>query len=121
MANKRLKQTIELAVKSFIIVLAFTAIDYLFHTLPAFTVPSYYFPNKILFGTAYLFLALYLMPKKFGVIMKTIIATAVTVLLLQIRYLFIYNLKWNAGVMLAYLVILGALTYIAFRMKQIKL
>lgn len=119
MATKKTKQTIYLAIKSFIIVLAFTAIDYLFHTNTAHAVPYYYFPDKILFGTVYLFLALYLMQKKFGTVIKSIIATTVTVLLLQTRYLFIYDLKWNFEVMLAHLIILGALTYIAMRMKQV--
>lgn len=119
MATGKAKQTIELAIKSFIIVLAFSAVDYLFHTYTAHIVPYYYFPDKLLFGTVYLFLALYLMQKKFTAITKTITATIATVLLLQTRYLFIYNLKWNAEVMLAHLIILGAFTYTAVRMNKI--
>ncbi len=117
MATKKLKQIIELGIKSFIIILAFTAIDYLFHTYTAHAVPSYYFTNKVLFGTAYLFLALVLMPRKLSIITKSAIATAATVLLLQTRYLFAYSLKWNAEVVLAHLIILGAITYLAYKSK----
>ena len=70
----------------FITILIFTAIDYYVHTLsPEYAVPGYYFTNKIIFGTIIAFITYYFVRKK--VFWKKALAiSAVTSVLLQVRY-----------------------------------
>jgi len=70
----------------FITILVFTAIDYYVHTLsPEYAVPGYYFTNKIIFGTIIAFVAYYFVRKKVFW-QKGLIISAVTSILLQVRY-----------------------------------
>lgn len=93
--NKLLKQffkalTWKKLISMFIIALAImligTAIDFAMHTLsPEYAVPSFYFPDKIIFGTIFFFLGLILF-RKLHPTNKAITISLITVLLLQIRY-----------------------------------
>lgn len=68
------------------IILIFTLIDYFFHLLSAeYSVPSYYFRNKIIFGTIIGFIT-YLLIRKQKPLAKSLIFSAVISILLQTRY-----------------------------------
>lgn len=68
------------------IILVFTLIDYLFHQLsPDYSVPSYYFRNKIIFGTL-IGLICYFFIRKLNVFKKALVFSLIIVILLQIRY-----------------------------------
>ncbi len=70
----------------FIIILIFTLIDILVHSLSEeYAVPDYYFRNKIISGTIIGFVT-YLFIKKSGLFIKSLILSAVVSILLQIRY-----------------------------------
>lgn len=70
----------------FLAVLVFTFFDWMVHSSFSYlAVPTWYFRNKIIFGTLYASLAS-LIFKKGSVNKQAIIITAITVSLLQIRY-----------------------------------
>ncbi len=70
----------------FLTVIIFTAIDYVVHGLsPGYAVPGYYFRNKIIFGTIIASLAYYFVRKKVFW-QKSLAVSAVTVILLQVKY-----------------------------------
>ncbi len=70
----------------FITILVFTAIDYYVHTLSEeYSVPGYYFTNKIIFGTIIAFITYYFIRKKIFW-QKSLIISIVTSVLLQVRY-----------------------------------
>ena len=68
------------------IILIFTLIDFFIHKLSnEYSVPSYYFSNKIIFGTLIGFGA-YLVFRKLSLFYKTLTFSATISILLQIRY-----------------------------------
>ncbi len=68
------------------IILIFTAIDYYIHSLSKeYSVPSYYFKNKIIFGSLIGFAAYFFIKNK-QLLTKSIIFSAVISILLQTRY-----------------------------------
>ena len=70
----------------FIAVVIFTAIDYLVHGLsPEYSVPDYYFKNKIIFATI-IGSIVYFFIKKRVFWQKSLIVSLVTAVLLQIKY-----------------------------------
>ena len=78
--------TIFLAI--FGIILIFSFIDYLIHSLKeAFAVPDYYFRNKIIFGAIWGFVV-YLLIKRFKIslFVKSLIFSAAISIVLQFRY-----------------------------------
>src|SRR3989344_2974124 len=69
-----------------VIILIFTFIDYLIHQLKEeYAVPSYYFGNKIIFGTI-IGLVAYLLVRKKNLPAKSLIFSAIISILLQVRY-----------------------------------
>jgi len=70
----------------FVIILIFTFIDYLVHLLSEeYAVSSYYYRNKIIFGTGIGFVV-YLFVGKKKLFVKSLIFSAVISILLQTRY-----------------------------------
>src|SRR3989344_3506145 len=87
---KKERLTWEKIIKIFLmvlgIVLLFTLIDFLIHQLSnEYDVPSYYFRNKIIFGTIIGFFA-YLFIRKQKLLIKSLAFSAIVSILLQIRY-----------------------------------
>jgi len=87
---KKERLTWEKIIKIFLmvlgIVLLFTLIDFLIHQLSnEYDVPSYYFRNKIIFGTIIGFFA-YLFIRKQKLLVKSLFFSAIVSILLQIRY-----------------------------------
>lgn len=108
-----------LLIISIVIVLAFTALDFLGHKYleqqyNLDVVPTQYFTNKIIFGTAILFGALLIIPKnKFSDYTRVSIIAAILVVTLQIRYYYLYSLRFNYFIMPMHYLILLPLLYIA--------
>ena len=68
------------------IILIFTFIDFLIHLLKEeYAVPSYYFRNKIIYGTIIGFFS-YLVFRKQKLLIKSFLFSLITSILLQIRY-----------------------------------
>jgi len=99
------------------IILIFTGVDYLAHLIsPDYSVPSYYFKNKIIFGTIYGFIA-YLFIKNQAPMKKALIFSATISILLQLRYYFIehYSLEFVLEFLVIHFAILLPLSYLAFK------
>ena len=98
------------------IILIFTAIDYLTHLTSAeYAVPSYYFRNKIIYGTIIGFIA-YLILRKQKPLKKSLIFSASVAVLLQIRYaLEGYALEFVILFLIFHFVMLFPLSWLAFR------
>ena len=99
------------------IILVFTGIDYFTHTLSEdYAVPSYYFRNKIIFGTIIGFIA-YLFIKNQAPMKKALIFSATISILLQLRYYFsgYYTLKFVLLFLVIHFVILLPLSWLAFK------
>jgi len=70
----------------FAVILIFTIIDFFTHLLKAeYAVPSYYFRNKVIFGTIIGFIT-YMFAKKKKLLAKALIFSGAVSVLLQIRY-----------------------------------
>ena len=75
-------------------ILLFTFIDYLVHGLSqSFSVPDYYFRNKIIFGTIYGFI-IYLFTEKMKTLPRALAFSGIIAVLLQINYYFQGYAKW---------------------------
>lgn len=102
-----------------VIILIFTTIDYFVHSLSQdYAVPSYYFRNKIIFGTIIGFIA-YLFVKNKPLFIKSLIFSAAVAILLQIRY-FIqgYSLSFVLEFLIIHFIILLPVSYIIFRLTK---
>ena len=99
-----------------VIILIFTFIDYLIHQLKEeYAVPSYYFGNKIIFGTI-IGLVAYLLVRKKNLPAKSLIFSAIISILLQVRYyLEGYQLSFVLEFLLFHFLILLVLSLIIFR------
>ena len=76
------------------VVLIFTLIDYLTHHLnSAFAVPEYYYRNKVIFATIFVFV-IYVFTEKMKLIPRAFLISAITVILLQIKYYVQGYPKW---------------------------
>lgn len=76
-----------LLLASLMIISVFALIDYFVHSLsPEYAVPSYYFRNKVIFGTLIGFVVLSFTLKKFSSYFTALIFSATVSILLQIRY-----------------------------------
>ncbi|MDP3026221.1 MAG: hypothetical protein Q8N63_00825 [Nanoarchaeota archaeon] len=100
----------------FIIVLIFTLIDVLVHSLSEeYAVPDYYFRNKIIFGTIIGFVT-YLFVKKIRLLAKSLIFSAVVSILLQIRYFLEgYPLKFVIEFLFFHFLMLIVVSLICFK------
>ncbi len=75
------------AVRLAVLILAFAAIDYFFHTLtPQWEVPEYYFRNKIIFGFLWGLLILFFALKFSGLWQKSLFFSGALSVILQARY-----------------------------------
>jgi hypothetical protein len=76
-------------------VLLFTFIDFLFHAISEeYSVPSWYFRNKIIFETIYVCLAYWIF-NKLNPALSSFLAAIITATLLQARYYFLgFNLEF---------------------------
>jgi len=90
-----MKNYLTILVIVFLVILVFTLIDAFVHSLSEeYSVPDYYFRNKIIFGTI-IGLITYLFIKKNSLFVKSLIFSAVVSILLQIRYFLEgYSLKF---------------------------
>ncbi len=98
------------------VILLFTLVDYFIHQLRAeYAVPSWYFRNKIIFGTIIAFITwLFVKTKSPGV--KALVISAVTSILLQIRYYLLgYSLDFVLLFLVIHFLILLSVSYLAFR------
>ena len=84
--KKQIKKSIATFLLIFIVVLVFTFIDFLFHIISKeYSVPSWYFRNKIIVETIYVVIAYYAL-RRLNPALSSFIAAVVTSALLQARY-----------------------------------
>ncbi len=97
-------------------VFIFDFIDFLFHGLsPAYSVPERYFRNKEIYGTIIAFIT-YLFVQKKSLWTRVFIVTAVTTILLQMRYyLEGYPLGFVLGFLVIHALILIFVLYFGFK------
>lgn len=98
-------------------VLAFTGLDWFVHqSHPTLSVPSWYFTNKILYGTLWAFLSS-LTFRTQGIPKQAALITFITVSLLQINYIMsgYYTLFFHAVVYTEHLVFLYLTSFIALK------
>ena len=80
------EKTIRIFLIVFGIILLFTLIDFFIHKLSnEYDVPSYYFRNKVIFGTLIGFFS-YLFVRKQKLLVKSLVFSAIVSVLLQTRY-----------------------------------
>lgn len=101
----------------FILILAFTAIDYVFHILKAeWSVLEYYFRNKIIFGFLWGIPALFIAWKSPKLWQKSLIFSVILAVILQARYyLEGYPINFVLIFLLIHFLILLALSFIMFK------
>jgi hypothetical protein len=101
------------------IILVFTLFDYIAHSLSAeYSVPSWYFTNKIIYGTIIGFVT-YLFIKKKEILPKSIILSAVVSILLQIRYYTLgYSLEFVFLFLAIHFIILFIVSYAGFKITK---
>lgn len=103
-----------------LIILIFTFFDFLIHQLSEqYSVPSYYFRNKIIFGT-FIGIAAYLLLRNKKLIGKSIGFSAIIAILLQTRY-FIegYSLKFVIVFLFIHFFVLLIVSYLVFRLLKL--
>jgi len=100
----------------FIIILIFTLIDVLVHSLSEeYAVPDYYFRNKIISGTIIGFVT-YLLIKRSSLFVKSLIFSAVVSILLQIRYFLEgYSLKFVIEFLFFHFLMLLPVSLVCFK------
>jgi len=82
----KIKKIIIILVSVLFIILVFALIDYFFHLLSEeYSVPSYYFTNKIIYGTLW-GLAVYYFIRKLSPMKKSIIFSLIVSIFLQVNY-----------------------------------
>lgn len=103
----------------FAAVLVFTFFDWLTHSAsPYLSVPSWYFSNKIIFGTVIAYITSLIFAKR-TLLSQAALITFITVTLLQIRYYLIGYAWWfHAIVYPEHLFFLFIATYLALRMLK---
>jgi len=122
MKKAKLKEYITFLFISFIIILILTIIDYFIHSLsPDYAVPSYYFRNKVIFGTIIGFIVL-IFTQKLSISKKSVIFSAVVSLLLQVRYFLEgYPIKFVLEFLFIHFLILLPVSWIVFKLISKKL
>jgi len=121
----KIKDYVGLFFVTLIIILLFTALDYFTHGLsPEYSVPNYYFRNKIIFGTLIGFLALIFLNKiNWG--KRALLTSLIVSVLLQTKYyLEGYPKKFVFEFMLFHFLMLVVSSFIVFwilyRNKKVK-
>ena len=111
-----MKNYLTILVIVFLVILVFTLIDAFVHSLSEeYSVPDYYFRNKIIFGTI-IGLITYLFIKKNSLFVKSLIFSAVVSILLQIRYFLEgYSLKFVIEFLFFHFLMLLPASLIIFR------
>lgn len=99
-----------------VLILAFTAVDYFFHSLfPEWSVPDYYFRNKIIFGFLLSIPAVWVSLKLSNIWGKALVFSLIISVLLQLRYYFEgYSLNFVLTFLLIHFLILYVLSSIMF-------
>lgn len=101
------------------IILIFAGVDYLIHSLSnEYDVPSYYYRNKIIFGTLIGYLS-YLLFQKKSVVVKSLSVSLFVSVLLQVRY-FIegYPLDFVLLFLLIHFIILLPVSFVIFKISS---
>ena len=102
------------------IILAFTAVDYLTHHLNwnLWSVPEYYFKDKIIFGTFWGIVAYFVLRKwKVSLAVKSFVYSAIIAVLLQIRYALTgYALSFVILFLFIHFALLWLVSYLAFKL-----
>src|SRR3989344_6849475 len=103
----------------FVVVLIFTFIDFLFHSISSeYSVPSWYFRNKIIFETIYVCLAYWLF-RKLNPALSSFLTAVITSTLLQARYYFLgFNLEFVILFWGIHALILWPLLWLLFEYKD---
>ena len=121
----KIKDYVGLFFVTLLIILLFTALDYFTHGLsPEYSVPNYYFRNKIIFGTLIGFLALIFLNKiNWG--KRALLTSLIVSVLLQTKYyLEGYPKKFVFEFMLFHFLMLVVSSFIVFwilyRNKKVK-
>jgi len=97
------------SVMSIVIAIVFTFIDFIFpHMIKAFEVSDSYYINKLIYSPILIFLALTFIKNK-DIYYKSALQSVAVALVLQLRYVFYYNLLFNVVVTLSHIVILYVL------------
>lgn len=101
------------------VVLLFTFIDFLFHSIsPEYSVPGWYFHNKIIFETIYVCLA-YCLLRKLNPALSSFLAAVITSTLLQARYYFLgFDLEFVILFWGIHALILWPLLWLFFEYKE---
>ena len=116
-----IRNLIASALSAFIIVLIFTCIDFVAHSLgTTYAVPSYYFTNKIIYGTILASLVLYFVNFKSSVAIAISVASIVSILLQTNYYLLGYPLDFVVFFLAVHFIILYAITYFFFEYLVVK-
>lgn len=113
--NLNTKKFLIILVVVFAIILIFTFIDYLIHSLSQeYSVPSYYFRNKVIFGTLIGTIS-YLVFRKQKSITRALCFSLAVSILLQIRYyLERYSLEFVLEFLLFHFIILIVTSSLVF-------
>lgn len=100
-------------------VLVFTFFDWLVHAnVPSLSVPSWYFRNKIIFGTIIAF-ATSLVLRKQTILRQSLIVSLITVVLLELRYAFLGYAWWfHAIVLPEHFIFLTLTLYAALKIEK---
>ncbi|GEM_PF-2298840 len=102
-----------------IVVLVFTLIDFSFHSVSEeYSVPSWYFRNKIIFETIYVCLAYWLF-RKLNPALSSFLTAVITSTLLQARYYFLgFNIEFVILFWGIHALILWPLLWLLFEYKD---
>ena len=106
------------------VILLFTFFDYLVHLLKEeYSVPEYYFRNKIIFGVIWGFLTLLILFKwKPKIWIKSIVFSTIISILLQARYLYEgYSLDFVIEFLFIHFGILFLISYATFKLINKKI
>ena len=106
----------------FLIILIFTFMDYLIHSISKeYAVPSYYFKNKIIFGMGIGFIS-YLFLKRLSCFAKSLFFSLIISILLQIRYFLEgYSIKFVLEFLVIHFLILFVVSLIVFKLLENKI
>ena len=100
-------------------VFVFSFLDWLVHSSsPYLSVPSWYFRNKIIFGTIIAFVASLFLHKQ-TIWRQSLIVSLITVVLLEIRYAFLGYAWWfHAIVLPEHFIFLTLTLYVALKIEK---
>lgn len=109
------KRILSIVLAVVIVILIFTFFDYLIHQLSEeYAVPSYYFKNKIIYGTIIGLIAYYFVRNK-KLLVKSLFFSAVVSVLLQARYFLEgYSLEFVIEFLFIHFAILVLTSFVVF-------